>query len=144
VYESGFLKKGYGYFCSMQLGSEIKKARQQKGLTQAELAEHSRLTERTIQRIENHEVEPSVYSLGKLSVILEVDFQNMKDSIQKRQNYWLYGFVIVYSAAMIFRVFSSTTDWPTWWEFIIWVSVIVGILSKQIYIPYYRKDRKNK
>ena len=138
------LKVDYGYFCTMQLGSEIKKARQQKGLTQAELAEHSRLTERTIQRIENHEVEPSAYSLGKLSVILEVDFQNMKDSIQKRQNYGLYGFVIVYSAAMIFRVFSSTTNWPAWWEFIIWLSVIIGVLSKQIYIPYYRKNsRKN-
>ena len=38
----------------MDLGDKIKAARAQKGLTQKELAQRAKLTERTIQRIENH------------------------------------------------------------------------------------------
>ena len=45
----------------MDLGDKIKAARTQEGITQKELAEKTGLTERTIQRIENHEVEPSFF-----------------------------------------------------------------------------------
>jgi len=57
----------------MDLGDKIKVARSQKGITQKELAEKTGLTERTIQRIENHEVEPSIYSLNKISETLSID-----------------------------------------------------------------------
>ena len=49
----------------MRLGTKIKELRTKQGLTQIELAEKTGLTERTIQRIENHEVEPSKHSLKK-------------------------------------------------------------------------------
>ena len=49
----------------MRLGTKIKELRKKKGLTQIELSEKTGLTERTIQRIENHEVEPSKYALKK-------------------------------------------------------------------------------
>ena len=49
----------------MRLGTKIKELRKKKGLTQIELSERTGLTERTIQRIENHEVEPSKHSLKK-------------------------------------------------------------------------------
>ena len=62
----------------MDLGDKIKNARSENGITQKELAEKTGLTERTIQRIENHEVEPSVYSLNKISEILTFDFHNRK------------------------------------------------------------------
>ena len=46
----------------MRLGTRIKELRKKKGLTQIELSEKTGLTERKIQRIENHEVEPSIHA----------------------------------------------------------------------------------
>jgi len=57
----------------MDLGDKIKAAITQKGITQKELAEKTGLTERTIQRIENHEVEPSVYSLNRITKMSTTD-----------------------------------------------------------------------
>jgi len=62
----------------MNIGVVIKEIRKQKGITQLELSEHSNLSERTIQRIENHEVEPSFYSLKSIGEILEVNLVEIK------------------------------------------------------------------
>ena len=62
----------------MNIGVVIKEIRKQKGLTQLELSEHANLSERTIQRIENHEVEPSLYSLKNIGDILQVDLVEIK------------------------------------------------------------------
>ena len=62
----------------MNIGVVIKEIRKQKGLTQLELSEHANLSERTIQRIENHEVEPSFYSLKNIGDILQVDLVEIK------------------------------------------------------------------
>jgi transcriptional regulator with XRE-family HTH domain len=56
-------------------GAIIKSLRKEKGLTQAELAELSGLSIRTMQRIENNEVNPSSYSLKMLSKALEIDLK---------------------------------------------------------------------
>ncbi|MFO7864136.1 MAG: helix-turn-helix domain-containing protein [Salinivirgaceae bacterium] len=45
-----------------------------KGLTQEELAEKTELSARTIQRIENGEVDPRAYSLQMIAKALDVDF----------------------------------------------------------------------
>ena len=66
----------------MDLGDKIKVARSQKGITQKELAEKTGLTERTIQRIENHEVEPSIYSLNKISETLSIDETSFQNQLQ--------------------------------------------------------------
>ena len=47
----------------MKLGTKIKELRKKEGLTQLDLSEKSGLSLRTIQRIENDENKPSVYSL---------------------------------------------------------------------------------
>lgn len=57
----------------MNIGIVIKEIRNQKGLTQLELSEQANLSERTVQRIENHEVEPSYHSLKNIGDILQVD-----------------------------------------------------------------------
>jgi transcriptional regulator with XRE-family HTH domain len=88
----------------MDLGDKIKAARAQKGLTQKELAQRAKLTERTIQRIENHEVEPSVYSLNKISEILEFDFLTEKLRIMKRRNQIIYTIMAVWTAALVFNL----------------------------------------
>jgi transcriptional regulator with XRE-family HTH domain len=62
----------------MNIGIVIKEIRKQKGMTQLELSEQANLSERTIQRIENHEVEPSLYSLKHIGDILEVDLVEIK------------------------------------------------------------------
>lgn len=62
----------------MNIGIVIKEIRKQKGITQLELSEHANLSERTIQRIENHEVEPSLYSQKSIGDTLEVDLVEIK------------------------------------------------------------------
>jgi transcriptional regulator with XRE-family HTH domain len=62
----------------MNIGIVIKEIRKQKGLTQLELSQQANLSERTVQRIENHEVEPSFYSLKNIGDILDVDLVEIK------------------------------------------------------------------
>ncbi|MCH6232445.1 helix-turn-helix domain-containing protein [Cognataquiflexum rubidum] len=63
---------------------KIKSLRLAKGLTQQELSDQSGISLRTIQRIENGDVKPSLYSLKKLSEVLEVDLVGFfKDSKKK-------------------------------------------------------------
>ncbi len=52
----------------------IKETRIKKGLTQQQLADETGMTLRTIQRIENSEVKPSLNSLTAISKVLETDF----------------------------------------------------------------------
>jgi len=56
------------------LGITIADLRTQKGLTQEKLAEYCEVSKRTIQRIENGEVEPRAFTRNNLSNILEFDF----------------------------------------------------------------------
>ena len=60
----------------MNLSKRIKKSRTKNGLTQLDLSEKSGISLRTIQRIENEEVTPSIYSLNKISEILNEDFSS--------------------------------------------------------------------
>lgn len=62
----------------MNIGIVIKEVRKQKGLTQLELSERANLSVRTIQRIENNEVESSFYSLKSIGEILKVDLLEIK------------------------------------------------------------------
>ena len=75
----------------MRLGTKIKELRKKKGLTQIELSERTGLTERTIQRIENHEVEPSKHSLKEIGNVLnhnliEQKFDDMTKKSKIKQN----------------------------------------------------------
>ena len=123
----------------MDLGDKIKAARTKKGITQKKLAEKTGLTERTIQRIENHEVEPSVYSLNKISEILSFDFKTEKLRIMKRRNQIIYTIMIVWTAAMGYNMlFTEFKFEDSWWEILIWAMTLVFVVTGQIYIPYRR------
>jgi len=63
----------------MNIGVVIKEVRKQKGLTQLDLSEHANLSVRTIQRIENNEVEPTFYSLKSIGEILRIDLQEIRN-----------------------------------------------------------------
>lgn len=124
----------------MDLGDKIKNARSENGITQKELAEKTGLTERTIQRIENHEVDPSVYSLNKISEILKFDFTKEKLLIMKRRNQIIYTVMIVWTIALAFNLFFTEFSFDNrWWEIVIWFMTLVSVVTGQIYIPYSRR-----
>lgn len=58
----------------MKVGILIKELRLKKGLTQEELADKTELSTRTIQRIENGEVDPRAYTLQMIAKALNVDY----------------------------------------------------------------------
>lgn len=57
----------------MEFGARVKELRTGISLSQKELSEKTGLTLRTIQRIENNEVKPSLYSLKVISEALSAD-----------------------------------------------------------------------
>lgn len=67
----------------MKLGPKIKELRKKEGLTQLDLSEKSGLSLRTIQRIENNENKPSVYSLRKIGEVLDYKFNLKEFNIMK-------------------------------------------------------------
>jgi transcriptional regulator with XRE-family HTH domain len=72
----------------MKTGLLIKELRLKKGLTQEELAEMTELSARTIQRIENGEVDPRAYTLQMIAKALDVDFSMFlnNDSKESQEN----------------------------------------------------------
>ncbi len=68
------------------LGLKVAELRQQKGLTQEQLAERCEVSARTIQRIESGEVDPRAYTLQCLGEVLEFDFGEENTA---NENLWL-------------------------------------------------------
>jgi uncharacterized Tic20 family protein len=68
------------------LGLKVSELRQQKGLTQEQLAELCEVSPRTIQRIESGEVDPRAFTLHCLGKALEFDFGEENTS---NENLWL-------------------------------------------------------
>lgn len=58
----------------METGKLIKELRIKKGMTQEELADKTEVSARTIQRIENGEVDPRAYTLQMIAKALNVDY----------------------------------------------------------------------
>ena len=59
----------------MKIGRLIKELRIKNGMTQEDLAEKTELSSRTIQRIENGEVDPRAYTLQMIANALDVDYE---------------------------------------------------------------------
>ena len=83
----------------METGKLIKELRIKKGMTQEELAEKTEVSARTIQRIENGQVDPRAYTLQMIAKALEVDFSlftaneaEKSEETEKQNNTWL-GFL---------------------------------------------------
>lgn len=62
-----------------QLGNRIRELREKKALTQKDLSFKCKISERTLQRIENGHVNPRAYTLKSLSALLEDDFTGQDD-----------------------------------------------------------------
>jgi transcriptional regulator with XRE-family HTH domain len=57
----------------MEFGTRLKEIRTCLNISQKEISEKTRLTLRTIQRIENNEVKPSLHSIKVISEALEIE-----------------------------------------------------------------------
>lgn len=62
----------------MNIGIVISEVRKHIGLTQQDLSDLTNISVRTLQRIENDKVEPSLYSLKNLSKILKIDLLKIR------------------------------------------------------------------
>jgi len=60
----------------MEFGERLKEIRTSLNISQKELSEKTGLTLRTIQRIENNEVKPSLYSLKVIGEVLKTDLSD--------------------------------------------------------------------
>ena len=100
----------------MKTGQLIKELRIKKGMTQEELADKTEVSTRTIQRIENGEVDPRAYTLQMIAKALDVDFnlfvKNDSDEEQKIQqvndNNWLG---VLYLSGFIPLIFPTVLIW---------------------------------
>ena len=63
----------YISYLQMEFGERLKEIRTSLNCSQKELSEKTGLTLRTIQRIENNEVKPSLYSLKVIGGALKID-----------------------------------------------------------------------
>jgi uncharacterized Tic20 family protein len=74
------------YMKQPEIGKMVTQLRLEKGMTQEKLAESCEVSTRTIQRIENGEVDPRTFTLNNLSNILEYDF-NIDN--KKHEIFWI-------------------------------------------------------
>jgi len=100
-------------FVDMKIGSKIKDLRIRRGYTQLDLSELTDLSKRTIQRIENDEVEPSLYSLKKLSEILKIDLLQIKNKKQMENstNKSLFWLIFLHFSGLFLTLFPPLIIW---------------------------------
>jgi len=100
----------------METGKLIRELRIKKGFTQEELADKTEVSARTIQRIENGEVDPRLYTLQMIAKALEVDYnlfvENEPDeeqSIQQANNNSWLG--LLHISGIIPLIFPTVLVW---------------------------------
>ena len=108
----------------MKIGEYIKEIRISKGLTQSELSEKSGVALRTIQRIENSEVAPSIYSLNAIGAALDVKLNEVSFSENDKK----FEFKIVISNFSNLLVDSKTLIKRNWKALIFIIILVTGIL----------------
>lgn len=132
----------------METGKLIKELRLKKGMTQEELAEKTEVSARTIQRIENGDVDPRAYTLQMIARALDVDYalftENEPDEEQETQRVkdsnWLG---LLYFSGIIPLIFPTVLIWHLKkdqvkgisvhyrdvisFQLMVWVGIIAGL-----------------
>ena len=111
----------------MKIGERIKERRVAKGLTQVELSEKSNISLRTVQRIENNEVTPSIYSLNAIGDALDVKL-NADFFVENDKK---FEFKIVISNFSNLLVDCKTLINRNWKTLIVLFIAVIGILFYQ-------------
>ena len=95
----------------MKFNGIIKELRLRNGYTQIDLSELSSLSLRTIQRIENNEVEPTPYSLNKIGEVLDVNLNEIKNNIMKEKSNSSNSLTTLLHLSSIFGVLITSLIW---------------------------------
>lgn len=125
-----------------QIAQQLKKSRKQKGITQAALSEKSGLSLRSIQRIENAQVEPRAYSLNKLAEALGISFELKKKEPQNRDSsilpvkiiFSMGSILLVILGAMAFLTQSASFPETDFELQLYWFFVILLLCLLQLFI----------
>jgi len=90
----------------MNLSQAVKKTRSRRFMTQKDLAEKTGLNVRTIQRIENNKVIPSLYTKKQLCEVLRLN--KVFDRYYGKVNYLIFiGVVIIIVSIVGYYYFKS-------------------------------------
>jgi transcriptional regulator with XRE-family HTH domain len=108
----------------MKIGERVKELRLARGLTQVELSAKSGIGLRTVQRIENNEVNPSIYSINALGEALGVKL-NADIFIENEKK---FEFKIVISNFSNLLVDTQTLVKRNWKSLIVIFTGTLGIL----------------
>jgi transcriptional regulator with XRE-family HTH domain len=110
----------------MDFGARLKELRTRLNYSQKELSEQTGLTLRTIQRIENNEVKPSLYSLKMLGEALKTDLSEFSKSTETKP--YEFNFTI-----KITDMNQLMNDLKTLvrnnWKTILWIVLVVFFIS---------------
>ena len=94
------------------------------------------LTERTIQRIENHEAEPSKHALNKIGEVLNCNLNEQKRKDMTKKQRRLNIFLIAISILIVLEFLMGWLTWEHhWWVLVAWFFPLLGGVS----IPYFKK-----
>lgn len=96
----------------MTIGEKIKSIRIKNGFTQEVLAEKTTISTRTIQRIENNEVDPRSYTLAKIAEALNVDFKEFSQfQYEQTEKENLPYLALVHLSGLFYFVFPPLLLW---------------------------------
>ncbi len=110
----------------MEFGERLKEFRTSLNCSQKELAEKTGLTLRTIQRIENNEVKPSLYSLKMIGEALKTDSSEFAKQSETKP----YEFNLTIKIADMNQFFSDIkTLIKNNWKILLWIVVIIYAIS---------------
>lgn len=110
----------------MEFGVRVKEIRTSLNYSQKELSEQTGLTLRTIQRIENNEVKPSLHSLKVIGKALKTDLSEYSTTADTKP--YEFNFTI-----KITDMNQFITDLKTLvknnWKVILWVILVTFLIS---------------
>jgi transcriptional regulator with XRE-family HTH domain len=110
----------------MDFGARLKELRTRLNYSQKELSEQTGLTLRTIQRIENNEVKPSLYSLKMLGEALKTDLSEFSKSTETKPYEFNFTIKITDMNQLINDLKTLVrNNWMT----ILWIVLVVFFIS---------------
>ena len=110
----------------MDFGARLKELRTSLNYSQKELSEQTGLTLRTIQRIENNEVKPSLYSLKMLGEALKTDLSEFSKSTETKPYEFNFTIKITDMNQLINDLKTLVRNN---WKTILWIVLVVLFIS---------------
>ncbi|MFI5131721.1 MAG: multiprotein-bridging factor 1 family protein [Chitinophagales bacterium] len=128
----------------------VKEGRLAKGYTQKELSELSNISVRSIQRIENGDIQPRSYTLKALSEILGISFENIRKAgpdqkpgykINKGQKIILSIGISLFILLLSWAFIAQSSRFPeTTFEFFIFSAFVLLVITAMLIIVWRTKS----